>query len=76
MNTKFDPDKQSTVIIDGSKFAVCGILLQDNNIVACTSRTLNKHQRNWAPVEIEQFALEHLQKVLHLPNWSPFHCSN
>jgi hypothetical protein len=66
MNTKFDPDKQSTVIIDGSKFAVCGILLQDNNIVACTPRTLNKHQCNWAPVEIEQFALSNTCKKFRI----------
>ena len=35
MNTKFNPDKSSELLIDASKYAVCGILLQEGNIIAC-----------------------------------------
>ena len=66
MNTKFNPDKSSELLIDASKYAVCGILLQEGNIIACTSRTLNKHQRNWAPIEREQFALSHSCKKFRI----------
>ena len=66
MNTKFNPDKSSELLIDASKYAVCGILLQEGNIIVCTSRTLHKHQRNWAPIEREQFALSHSCKKFRI----------
>ena len=66
MNTNFDPDKLSTVLVDTSKFATCAILLQDEKIVACTSRTLNKHQRNWATIEREQFGISNACKKFRI----------
>ena len=66
MNTSFDPNKKSMVLPDASKYAVCAILLQEGNIVACTSRTLNKHQRNWATIEREQFALSNACKKFRI----------
>ena len=57
LNNHFDPDKQTTLIWDANKFAVCGILIQEGKVIACISRCLNKHQRNWATIERELFGL-------------------
>ena len=43
-----------------------GILLQEKNIIACTSRTLGKHQKHWAAIEREQFGLSHACKKFRL----------
>ena len=66
MNTHSDPDKESEVLVDASLYTVCGILLQEKNVIACTSRTLNTHQRNWAAIEREQFGLSHACKKFRL----------
>ena len=75
LNTNFDPDKHSDVLVDTSKFATCAILLQDNKMVACTSRTLNKHQRNWATIKREElvWCCKCLQEVQNLPIGSSFY---
>ena len=40
--------------------------VQDEKIVACTSCTLNKHQRNWATIEREQFGISNACKKFHI----------
>ena len=57
LNNHFDPNKQTTLIWDANKYAVCAILIQEGKVIACTSRCLNKHQRNWATIERELFGL-------------------
>jgi hypothetical protein len=41
LNTRFDPAKKSKVYFDVSLFAVCGVLTQDKEVIACASKTLN-----------------------------------
>ena len=44
LNTRFDPAKKSKVYFDASLFAVCGVITQDKEVIACASgsKTLNK----------------------------------
>ena len=56
LNTRFDPDKKTSVYFDASKFAVCGILVQDKEVVSCSSKTLNNAQRKLPTIERELFA--------------------
>jgi len=56
LNTRFDPDKKTSGHFDASKFAVCGILVQDKEVVSCSSKTLNNAQRKLPTIERELFA--------------------
>ena len=66
LNNSFDPDKQSTVIFDANKFTICAVLIQEGKVISCVSRCLNKHQRNWATIEREQFALSNACKKFRI----------
>ena len=57
LNNDFDPEKETELFWDANKFAVCGILIQQGKVFACTSRCLNKYQKNWATIEREFFGL-------------------
>ena len=57
LNNDFDPEKETELFWDANKFAVCGILIQQGKVIACTSRCLNKYQKNWATIEREFFGL-------------------
>ena len=56
LNTHFDPSKRTKVYFDASKFAVCGILMQDSAVVHCASKTLNNAQKKLPTIERELFA--------------------
>ena len=66
LNNSFDPDKQSTVIFDANKFAICAVLIQEGKVISCVSRCLNKHQRNWATIERELFAFTYSLKKFRI----------
>ena len=55
LNTRFDPTKKTSLYFDASKFAVCGILLQDGQVVSCASKTLNNAQKKLPTIERELF---------------------
>ena len=55
LNTRFDPTKKTCVYFDASKFAVCGILLQNKEVICCASKTLNNAQRKMPTIERELF---------------------
>ena len=55
LNTRFDPTKTTSVYFDASKYAVCGILIQDKQVVSCASKTLNNAQRKLPTIERELF---------------------
>ena len=55
LNTRFDPTKQTSLYFDASKFAVCGILLQEGQVVSCASKTLNNAQKKLPTIERELF---------------------
>ena len=56
LNTRFDPAKKSKVYFDASLYAVCGVLTQDKEVIACASKTLNKAQQKLPTIERELFA--------------------
>ena len=58
LNTRFDPAKKSKVYFDASLYAVCGVLTQDKEVIACASKTLNKAQQKLPTIERELFAFK------------------
>ena len=40
LNTRFDPSKRTKVYFDASKFAACGIIMQDSAVIHCASNSM------------------------------------
>ena len=49
--------KRFKIITDASNFAIGAVLTQDNHHVAYASRTLNKHEQNYATIKKELLAI-------------------
>ena len=57
MNTNLQGEEDIKVFVDASKSAVCAVITQRNNIVACASKVLNPAQRRWSTIERELYAI-------------------
>jgi len=56
-------DKPFKVVTDASGFAVSGVLMQDNRLVAYESRKLRTHEKNYATHDLELLAIVHALKL-------------
>ena len=57
MQNSLEGDDGIIVYGDASKFAVCAVLTQNGKLIYSVSKVLNKHQRKWAIIEKEMFAI-------------------
>jgi len=57
LRNTFDSNAKSIVFTDASKYAICAVLTQDDKLITCTSKTLNKSQLKWATIEKELCAI-------------------
>ena len=57
MNTAFDFNLPATLFTDASMQAISGVLMQQDKMVTCLSKTLSNAQRKWATIERELFAI-------------------
>ena len=61
----YDPSKSLTIQCDASSYALGGVLLQDGQPVAYTSRALTTTEVNYAQIEKEMLAVVHSCKKFH-----------
>ncbi|OWA54701.1 Retrovirus-related Pol polyprotein from transposon 17.6 [Hypsibius exemplaris] len=57
--THFDPDKPSYIHVDACVTGIGALLLQDEKIVACASRSLNIHESRYSVTELEGLAVKY-----------------
>ena len=61
----YDPSKTLTIQCDASSFALGGVLLQDGQPLAYTSRALSPTETNYAQIEKEMLAVVHSCRKFH-----------
>ena len=64
IRNQLDPNKESLIYTDASNFAICVVLIQEGNLIICTSKALNKSQKKWATIEKEMLAISFSCKKL------------
>lgn len=57
--TYYNPNKQLTLSVDASKFAMGAVIMHDSNPIAYASVSLTDCQSNYAQIEKELFAIFH-----------------
>ena len=69
----FEPEIACELRTDASLLGIEGILRQNNRIIGCKSRSLNKHENNYSVSEWEALAIIYsIQKFKHFVEGTPF----
>ena len=67
----YDPNKPTTVMVDGSSVGLCAILVQDNRTIAYGSRAITPTESRYTQIEREAlsvvFGCEHFH--IYLAGW-------